>query len=101
MFLSLMEANFTGLTNLLTIYQALTGQQQGAIEAQFADQGYGTLKKAVTEVVIETLKPIQDRYYEMAADPGYIDRVLKESADRIRPIAENRLRVAQEKLGVR
>ena len=51
-------------------------------------------------MVIGTLEPIQQRYNEMAKDPGYIEQVLKEGADRVRPIAENRLRVAQKNMGV-
>ena len=90
-----------GILNLLTIYQALTGQDEESILAEFEGQGYGTLKKRVAEAVIETLQPIQDRYHQMAADPGYIEQVLQESADRVRPIAENRLRVTQENLGLR
>jgi tryptophanyl-tRNA synthetase len=52
-------------------------------------------------VVIATLAPIQQRYQHMAADPAYIEQVLKEGADRVRPIAENRLYVAQRNLGLR
>jgi hypothetical protein len=37
----------------------------------------------------------------MAEDPGYIEQVLKEGADRVRPIAENRLHVAQQNMGLR
>ena len=90
-----------GVFNLLTIYQALRGGDEETIEAQFAGGGYGNLKKAVAEAVIETLKPIQERYNHMAADPAYIEQVLKEGADKVRPIAEKRLRVAQENMGLR
>lgn len=90
-----------GVYNLLTIYQALTGEDEETIEAHFAGQGYGNLKKAVAEVVIEALRPIQERYHQMAAEPGYIEQVLKEGADRVRPLAERRLRAVQERVGLR
>jgi tryptophanyl-tRNA synthetase len=93
--------NQPGVTNLLGIYQAITGESQESIIAGFEGKGYGQLKKAVAEVVIGTLEPIQKRYYELAADPATLDRILQESADRIRPIAENRLYVAQKNLGLR
>lgn len=93
--------NQPGVTNLLGIYQAITGQSEDEIIADFEGKGYGNLKKKVAEVVIATLEPIQQRYHDMAADPGYIDNVLKESADRVRPIAEHRLLVAQKNLGLR
>lgn len=90
-----------GVLNLLTIYQALTGESEAAILAGFEGQGYGNLKKRVAEVVIATLEPIQARYNEMAQDPAYIEAVLRQGAERVRPIAEHRLRVAQERLGIR
>ena len=93
--------NQPGVTNLLTIYQAITGQSEEAVIAEFEGKGYGNLKKQVAEAVIATLEPIQKRYHDMAADPAYIEQVLKEGADRVRPIAENRLRVVQERLGIR
>jgi tryptophanyl-tRNA synthetase len=90
-----------GLYNLLSIYQAITARSEAEIIAEFEGKGYGQLKKQVAELVIATLEPIQQRYHQMAADPGYIEQVLKEGADRVRPIAENRLLVAQQNLGLR
>lgn len=90
-----------GIANLLGIYQAFTGHSETEILAEFTGKGYGYLKKQVAEVVIASLEPIQKRYQEMAADPGYIDNVLTECANRVRPLAEHRLLVAQRKLGLR
>ena len=93
--------NQPGVTNLLGMYQAITGQSNEEIIAEFEGKGYGNLKKTVAEVVISTLAPIQQRYYDMAADPGYIEQILRESAERIRPIADHRLLVAQRNMGLR
>jgi tryptophanyl-tRNA synthetase len=90
-----------GIFNLLNMYQAITGKSVSEILAEFEGQGYGTLKRIVAELVIAELEPIQQRYNEMAEDPGYIKQILREGADRIRPIAENRLLVAQKNLGLR
>jgi tryptophanyl-tRNA synthetase len=93
--------NQPGVYNLLSIYQAITGQSEAEIIAEFEGKGYGNLKKRVAEVVIATLEPIQQRYHQMATDPAYVEQVLKDGADRVRPIAENRLYVAQKNLGLR
>jgi tryptophanyl-tRNA synthetase len=93
--------NQPGVTNLLTIYQALTDNSEADILAEFEGQGYGMLKKRVADAVIATLEPIQKRYYEMASDPAQVEQTLKEGADRVRPLAEHRLYVAQRNLGVR
>ncbi len=93
--------NQPGLYNLLNIYQAITGQSDEETLAEFEGQGYGHLKRKVAELVIATLEPVQQRYHEMAADPAYIEQILQEGADRVRPIAENRLRAVQERMGLR
>jgi tryptophanyl-tRNA synthetase len=93
--------NQPGVTNLLIIYQALTGKSEPDVIAEFEGQGYGTLKKRIAEVVIATLEPIQARYNEMAADPAYVEQILKEGADRVRALADHRLKVAQTNLGLR
>ncbi len=93
--------NQPGVTNLLGIYQAITRRSEEDILNEFTGKGYGHLKKTVAEAVIATLEPIQQRYHDMAKDPATIDRILKENADRIRPIAEHRLLVAQKNLGLR
>ncbi len=93
--------NQPGVTNLLTIYQTLIGGSNEEVVAVFEGKGYGNLKRQVADVVIGTLEPIQARYHDMAKDPAYIEQLLKESADRVRPIAEHRLYVAQKNLGLR
>lgn len=95
------RTNQPGVTNLLTIYQALTSQGEETILNEFEGQGYGHLKKRVAEAVIAAIEPIQQRYYQMADDPGYIDQILKEGANRIRPIAEHRLYIAMRHMGLR
>jgi tryptophanyl-tRNA synthetase len=93
--------NQPGVTNLLTIYQALTNKNEEEILTEFEGQGYGQLKKRVADVVIAMLEPIQARYYEMVEDPAYVEQVFKEGADRVRPVAERRLYAAQKNMGLR
>ena len=49
------------ITNLLTIYQLLTGKQPAEIEAHFAGKGYAQLKSELADVTIEFLRPLQER----------------------------------------
>src|ERR1700730_3853516 len=65
-----------GITNLLTIYQALTGQEQAVIEAEFEGKGYGDFKAALTERLVETLAPIQQRYHELIDDLPTLEGIL-------------------------
>jgi len=89
-----------GIFNLFTIYQAFTGESRETIEARFAGQGYGAFKRALADVMIGELGPLQKRYAEITAEPGYIERILKEGADRVRPVAEKTLTDAKRGMGL-
>jgi len=89
-----------GIFNLLTIYHLFTGQSQKDIEAQFEGKGYSDFKKALAEVVVEGLRPLQERYKELTADPTHIDSILAEGANRARPMAEKVLAEVKKKVGL-
>jgi len=89
-----------GIFNLLSIYQSITGENEKDIEAKFEGKGYGDFKKALAELVLETLRPLQERYRELTADPGYIDSVLAAGADKARPLATKVLARVQERIGL-
>jgi tryptophanyl-tRNA synthetase len=89
-----------GVNNLLTIYQLLTGKSRGEVEADFADaRGYGDLKKAVGEVVVEYVRPIRARFNELMAHADELDRTLAIGAERAREIAERKVVEVKEKMG--
>jgi tryptophanyl-tRNA synthetase len=89
-----------GVNNLLVIYELFTGQDRKGIEARFEGRGYADLKKALAEVVVEGLRPLQSRYRELTDDPAVINALLKEGADRIRPAAEKTLADVRGKVGL-
>jgi tryptophanyl-tRNA synthetase len=89
-----------GIYNLLTIYQTITGQKKQAIEAQFEGKGYGDFKKALAEVVVEGLRPLQERYKELTADPRRIDVILEEGAAKARPLAQKMLAEVKKRVGL-
>ncbi|MBN9390447.1 MAG: tryptophan--tRNA ligase [Chloroflexi bacterium] len=91
-----------GLYNLLEIYLLLSpvGTTKAQIEEHFAGKGYGALKTELAELVVETLKPIQQKYNEISEDPNYIEEILKKGADRIRPIAEKTFSDAKAAMGL-
>ncbi|WP_278258944.1 hypothetical protein [Nocardioides convexus] len=59
-----------GVSNLLTIYSALTGEAIPALEEQFAGRMYGDLKKEVADVVVDFVTPFRDKTLESARPPG-------------------------------
>jgi tryptophanyl-tRNA synthetase len=89
-----------GIFNLLTIYQTITGEPRQEIEARFEGKGYGDFKKVLAEAVVECLRPVQERYAEITAEPGHLDKVLKAGAARAHPIAAETLNRVQRKIGL-
>src|SRR5256884_4275467 len=89
-----------GITNLLSIYQLLTGQTEQEIEAEFAGKGYGDFKAALTEQLIATLEPIQERYRALMNDLPTLEAILKQGADEVRPMAEATLQHVKNVVGL-
>ena len=89
-----------GVRNLLTIYQVLADAKVEQVEERFAGEGYGTLKKAVLEVVVETLTPIQARYAELMRDPAELDAILARGAEQARAMAAPTLARVKAAVGV-
>lgn len=92
-------ANKPGVSNLLSIIAALTGQSVEEAAAELQGQGYGKLKDRVSECVIETLAPLQSEHKRLMADKAYLQGVLKENADIANGMALRTLRKVQRKVG--
>jgi tryptophanyl-tRNA synthetase len=94
------ETMGAGVRNLLAIHQAFTTWSDDEMKAYFAGMRYGDLKKQVAEAVIAALEPIQRRYHEIAADPGYIAKVLEEGAERVTPLARDTVEKVKRCMGL-
>jgi tryptophanyl-tRNA synthetase len=90
-----------GVYNLLTIYELFSGQPRAEIEGRFAGKGYGDLKKELAEVIVEGIRPIQERYAELTRDPATLDGILREGADFCAAIANRTLADVQHAMGIR
>lgn len=87
------------MTNLLTIYQLLTGQSPAEIEAHFAGKGYGQLKNDLADVTIDFLVPFQERMRSISDEE--LDRILLTGCERAREIARVTLDEAKARMGLR
>jgi tryptophanyl-tRNA synthetase len=88
-----------GVSNLLSIYSALTGESIDSFATSLQGQGYGALKTAVADAVVATLDPIRLRAQELLADPAELDRLLAQGAAKANEIAERTLADVYDKLG--
>ncbi|WP_091536794.1 tryptophan--tRNA ligase [Modestobacter sp. DSM 44400] len=88
-----------GVTNLLAIHSALSGQTVAQLEEHFAGRGYGDLKKELAEVVTDALAPVQQRTAELLVDPAELQRVLTDGAARAREVAGRTLSTVYDRVG--
>lgn len=89
-----------GVRNLLAIYQAFSEDSDEAMRERFSGMRYGDLKKNVTDMVVANLEPIQQRYREITADPGYLRGILEEGRCRVMPLAEQTVRLTKQRMGI-
>ncbi|HEU4542503.1 MAG TPA: tryptophan--tRNA ligase [Jiangellaceae bacterium] len=91
--------NKPGVTNLMTILSALTGQNLDQIEHDFTGRGYGDLKKAVAAAVLDVAIPFQNRVNELLDDRAGLDALLGRGAAKAREVASQTLATVYERVG--
>ena len=87
-----------GVSNLLAILGAATGRTPQQAAAGYTR--YGDLKAATAEAVVDLLRPVQERYRELAADPGATDAVLRKGAQKAEQVAGATLARAKKAIGL-
>jgi tryptophanyl-tRNA synthetase len=89
-----------GVSNLLTIYSALTGTDVPDLEKQYAGRGYGDFKSDLADAVVEFVTPFRDRTQELLEDRAELDGVLKRGAERAREVASRTLAEVYDRVGL-
>lgn len=87
-----------GVSNLLAILGACTGEDPEVLADRYRQ--YGPLKADTAEAVVETLRPIQERYAELASDPAGTRDILRAGAERARQRAAPKMVVVRDRLGI-
>jgi tryptophanyl-tRNA synthetase len=92
------DATRPAITNLLTIYQLLTGMSREEIESHFEGKGYGQFKSELAETVVEFLKPFQERYNSITEDElGYL---LQRGSEYARSVAVTTVANVKPRMGL-
>jgi tryptophanyl-tRNA synthetase len=92
-------ADKPGITNLIDIMSVATGEPPEEVEARFADAGYGDFKSAVGEAVVALVAPVQERFHELRADEGELQRLLAIGAEKARAASAPTLAAMYERMG--
>ncbi len=91
--------NKPGVSNLLSIYSLCSNDSIQSIEEKYEGKGYGAFKEDLAEVVVKTLTPIQQRYYELI-ESNLLDKILDEGAEKARLTATKTLQKAERAMGL-
>jgi len=81
--------NKAGLSNLMTIYSVLSNKTIQQIEKDYEGKMYGHLKVDLAEIVVQTHKPVREKYEDLMKNKDHLDQLLKSGAER----AQSRARV--------
>ncbi|HJR36972.1 MAG TPA: tryptophan--tRNA ligase [Nocardioidaceae bacterium] len=93
------EEQKPGISNLLTIYSALTGRSIPDLEKEYDGRGYGDFKKELAEVVVEFVTPFRDRTLELLEDKARLDGILQDGAAKANAVAERTLAEVYDRIG--
>ncbi len=88
-----------GVSNLLSIESILSGNSIEDLEAKYEGKGYGEFKASVAEILVQTLEPVQKRYYELMKSEE-LDRILDEGAEKANKIAGRMLKKMENAMGL-
>ena len=86
-------------TNLLTLYQLLSGKSKEEVATECQDMGWGKFKPLLTDTAIAALQPIQNKYQEIMDNQDYLDSVLRDGAATAEEIANATLARVKNALG--
>jgi len=88
-----------GIKNLINIIAAITGRKPEDIVKDYEGQGYAKLKQEVAEIVVEELRPIQERISQIMSDKAYLESIYRKGAEKANYVANKTLRKMQRKIG--
>ena len=94
------EVKKPGISNLITIYSAVTGNNVDEIQNEFAGKGYGDFKGTVADATVEYLRPMRERAQELLKDESELISILNKGADKARVLASKTLKDAYNALGI-
>lgn len=88
------------VSNLIVIYHLFSGTAIKEIEEQFENSGYKKFKEALAELVVEKLKPVQEKRHELLENKDMLTAILNDGATRAHTKASETLKEVYEKVGL-
>lgn len=94
-----MSEDKPGISNLITIYSAVTGKSADEVEREFSGKGYGEFKLAVGEAVADTLAPVKQKHDEIIKDKKMLEQLYRQGAEKAERVARKTYFKAMKKVG--
>lgn len=88
-----------GLKNLINIYQAFSDKAVEDIVKEYEGESYGPFKNDLAELIIESLRPIQDEYSRLINDKAFLEEVMAKGASKASYLANKTIRKVYRKVG--
>ena len=89
-----------GVSNLVEILAVARGVEPEQVERELYGQGYGALKEAMGDAVVEYLAPVRERYGPLREDEAELEGILSRGAEKARAIASGVVGDVREAMGV-
>lgn len=89
-----------GISNLLSIFSAVTGKSHDILAEEYKEKGYGTFKSAVADAVIAYLEPHQLKMRQFLEDKGQLATILDDGAERSYKVSHSKTVEAATKMGL-
>jgi len=88
-----------GVSNLLTLFSAITETKISELEKQYQGQGYGKFKQDLADAMVEFLRPIREKHHKLINDKSELDKILKIGAEKANQKASKKLAQIRDVLG--
>jgi len=88
-----------GLKNLINMYIGFSGQTSDEIVAKYKNENYSVFKEDLGQLIADSLKPIREKHKEFISDKAYLEKVMKEGAEKASYFANKTLRKVYKKVG--
>lgn len=92
--------NKKGISNLLTMYSLFSNKTIKEIEKEFQGQGYGELKKSLSDLLIEKLEPLRNKKQDLMKNPDHVYSILEKGANEARKRAQATMIDVRHKMGL-
>lgn len=93
-------SNKPGISNLLSIYSAFSGENMAQLEEKYRGKNYEAFKSDLAKIIIKSLSPIQDRYKKFAKNKASVLKILKDGSKKAGKVAEATMKDVRNKIGL-